>query len=682
MTHRVFIAALMLFIPTGYSLAEVDKSIPASERKQQVELLAPGYGELDYPAPKPGSYRLPAFGDAKDARVLNIHDQYVNYHDLFKGKYTLLSFIYMSCTDVNGCPLSHLVFNRIQSEGAKLPPQIADKLQLINMSFDPERDTPEVLRSLANEDHSAHEGHDHHAGHGDHTGHDHHAGHSMPAKKIPLTYLTADSVKNLMPILDSYNQSIQNQVNDDGTQSENFSHILRVYLIDPNLKIRNIYSVAFLHPDILLNDVQTLMIEDGLLEAEPGVAVVDFEVEDNGVRLGASDSKSGYDSDSYQTNSRAITARKGQQSDLIRVIDTPPLGLPPVPVPANNPVTEQKIALGKKLFFDRRLSLNNTISCAMCHVAEQGYTSNEMEKAVGVEGRTNRRNAPTLYNTAYLTRLFLDGRETALEHQVWEPLVAHDKMGMTSIGHVIEKIQGLPDYQGLFESAFEGKQANLMTIAQAIASYERVLVSANSPFDRWYYGKDKQALSEQAQRGFALFKGKANCIACHTVKEDHALFTDNQLHNTGLGFHMAMGTEPKTKRMLIAPGVYVDIKTEVINEFSKKKGDTGYYEVTQDPNDRWKYRTSSLRNIALTAPYMHNGSLADLAAVIDYYNAGGYPENEAGFPNVTQSPIIKPLGLTPSESEDIIAFLNSLTGDNVEEIISDAFSTPVGDTMH
>lgn len=674
MTYSGLKVSLLLFLASVTSASFAEEEIAAGDREQQVQLLAPGYGELNYEAPKAGSYKLPAFDVAKDARVLNADGEYVSYHDLFKGKYTFLSFIYTRCTDVNGCPLSHLVFNRIQSEGAEIP-EVAANIQLINMSFDPENDTPEVLKKIAGEDHSMHEGHDM-------SGHEGHDMSHMMAPKIPLTYLTADSVESLMPIVDDYNQTIQNQINEDGTQSENFSHILRVYLIDPEFKIRNIYSVAYLHPDIMLNDVQTLMIEDGVMQAEEGVTLVEHSVADTGIRAGASDSKEGYDSEDYQTNSRAIIARKGEKSNLIRVVENPPLGLPKIPVPADNPITEEKIELGKKLFFDRRLSLNDTFSCAMCHIAEQSFTSNELEKAVGIEGRANRRNAPTLYNTAYLERLFLDGRETSLEQQVWGPFVGRNKMGMTSIGQVINKVRSLPDYDGLFESAFDGQNADIMTIAQALASYERVLVSGNSPFDRWYFGKEEDAISDQAKRGFELFSGKANCIACHSVEEETALFTDNKLHNTGLGFIAAMGKSPKTERRLIAPGVYLDVKTSVIKEFSHNIGDVGYYEVTQNPDDRWKYRTSSLRNIALTAPYMHNGSMLDLESVIAYYNKGGYPENESGFPNEAQSPLIKPLGLSEQESEDLIAFLNTLTGDNIEEVISDAFATPVGDTGH
>ena len=677
--------SLLLFVGlfTSYSYAE--EEIAAGDRAVQVEMLAAGYGALNYPAPEPGSYRLPAFGNAKDAKVLNVHGEYVNYHDLFKGKYTFLSFIYTSCTDVNGCPLSNLVFNRIQNEGAKIP-EVLDKLQLINMSFDPKIDTPERLLAISGEAQGMHQMPDGSMMLDSQMDHSAHQGHDMSATKkeeIKLSYLTADSVESLLPIISDYDQTIQNQVNEDGSQSENFSHILRVYLIDPELKIRNIYSVSFLHPDILLNDVMTLMIEDGIMEAKEGVSLVDHSTKDMGIRLGASDSKEGYDTDQYETNSRSITARKGIKSDLIRVVKTPPLGLPKIPVPNDNPITIEKIELGKKLFFDRRLSLNDTFSCAMCHMAEQGYTSNELEKAVGFEGRSNRRNAPTLYNTAYLERLFLDGRETSLENQVWHPLVAENKMAMTSIGQAIEKIRGIPDYKGLFEAAFNGQQAGLMTIGQAIASYERVLVSGNSPFDRWYYAKEDDAISKEAKRGFDLFTGKANCVACHSVGEKTALFTDNKLHNTGLGFIVAMGKDPETERMLIAPGIYVDVKSSLKKTYGKApQGDTGYYEVTQNPDDRWKYRTSSLRNIALTAPYMHDGSMQDLESVISYYNEGGFLDNGSGFPNVTQSPIIKPLGLSEVESSDLLAFLNTLTGDNIEEIISDAFATPVGDTNY
>ena len=403
----------------------------------------------------------------------------------------------------------------------------------------------------------------------------------------------------------------------------------------------------------------------------------------NGVRIGAGDDKTGYETTGYRTNSVAITARQGKKADLMRVVENPPLGLPKIPQPVTNPLTEEKIDLGRKLFFDRRLSLNDTFSCAMCHIPEQGFTSHELEKAVGLEGRSNRRNAPTIYNVAYLDRLFHDGRETTLENQIWGPLLEKNEMAMTSFGHVLQKLSTLKDYEGLFEAAFDGRGADILTLGKAIASYQRVLVSGNSSFDRWYFGNEKNAINDQAIRGFNIFKGKGQCITCHAVGEKTALFTDNMMHNTGLGFKRSMVEEPDKERMLIAPGTYAYVLK------SKKKlvghppmADVGFYEVTQDPDDRWKYRTPSLRNVAITAPYMHDGSIHNLADVIATYNEGGVLKNEKGFPNVTQSPLIQPLGLTEGEIDDLVAFLNTLTGDNIGEVISDAFATPVGDTTN
>jgi cytochrome c peroxidase len=216
-------------------------------------------------------------------------------------------------------------------------------------------------------------------------------------------------------------------------------------------------------------------------------------------------------------------------------IAQPPLGLPPVPLPADNPPSAAKIALGRKLFFDRRLSFNGTMSCAMCHVPEQGFTNNELATPIGVEGRGLRRNAPTVLNVAYQQLLFHDGRETALETQVIGPLLALDEMANPSIGYVIAKIAALSDYAGLFERAF-GAGPAIGRLGQAVASWERSLLAADAPFDRWHYGGEAAALSERQRRGFALFVGKAGCVACHQIGEDAALFMDGAFHNTGLGY--------------------------------------------------------------------------------------------------------------------------------------------------
>lgn len=386
---------------------------------------------------------------------------------------------------------------------------------------------------------------------------------------------------------------------------------------------------------------------------------------------GPGDFREGYESADYQTNSTSLQARRGQEADLLAVLEKPPLGLPVIPVPDDNPVTEDKVQLGRKLFFDRRLSANNTLSCAMCHIAEQGFAQNELKTPVGMQGRSVRRNAPTIYNTAYLNRLFHDGREFSLENQVWAPLLAVNEMGNLSIGTVIERIRSLADYDDLFERAF-GRGPDIQTIGMALASYERTLVSGNSSFDRWYFGKDKTTIGESAQRGFALFRGKARCIACHTVAQKFALFTDDDFHNTGIGYYATMRPASAKLEVLLAPGRPERVETDILRATGTEQfHDLGRYEVTGLPADRWRYRTPTLRNVALTAPYMHDGSLPSLRDVLLFYNRGGVP-------NEVLDPLISPLGLSDAEIDDLLSFLQSLTGSNVDALVSDAFAAPIG----
>ena len=390
---------------------------------------------------------------------------------------------------------------------------------------------------------------------------------------------------------------------------------------------------------------------------------------------GPGDVKEGYESADYRTRSRSLLDRRGLEQDLIRFALDPPLGLPAVPVPADNPLTREKIALGRKLFFDRRLSINDTLSCATCHIPEQGFANNEMRTAVGVEGRSVLRNSPTLYNVAYQEHLFLDGREISLENQVWQPMTAHNEMAAPSIGYVVRKIRRMGDYEGLFEQAFEGRGPDILTIGQALASYQRTLLAADSPFDRWHFGGRDDAVDDFAKRGFALFSGKAQCIVCHQVRNDHALFIDHRFHNTGLGYAASVGgNKPEATRVQLAPGVFATLPRAAIDAVTQQKlpNDLGLYRITENPGDRWKFRTQTLRNVALTAPYMHNGRFDTLREVIDFYDRGG-------IPNELLSPLIRPLGLTEPEKRDLEAFLLSLTGGNVPDIVADAFAAPIGD---
>jgi cytochrome c peroxidase len=246
-------------------------------------------------------------------------------------------------------------------------------------------------------------------------------------------------------------------------------------------------------------------------------------------------------------------------------------------------------------------------------------------------------------------------------------------MANPSIGYVIEKLGRLPDYKGLFEAAFDGRGPGIETVGMAIASYERTIISGNSPFDRWRFGGDEKAIGEAAKRGFRLFTGKANCVVCHTADDRQALLTDDAFHNTGLGWEDSVGGGPAEYPVQLAPGVVVRVPSATVESFGEPPpSDLGRYEVTQNPADRWRYKTPSLRNVALTSPYMHNGVFGSLRDVVEFYNKGG-------IPNPLLDPEIRPLGLTRGEMGDIVSFLESLTGDNIETLVRDAFAAPVGD---
>ena len=331
-----------------------------------------------------------------------------------------------------------------------------------------------------------------------------------------------------------------------------------------------------------------------------------------------------------------------------------PLGLPAVPFPPHNPPTAAKVELGRKLFFDRRLSFNGTMSCAMCHVPEQGFTSNDLRTPVGNEGASLRRNAPGLANVAYHPRLFHDGRDGALETQVWGPLLAPDEMANPSIGHVLDRVHDLPDYAGLFEAAFAGRAASADTVGAALASFQRTLVAGDSPFDRYRYGGEPDALGAEQRLGLAIFTGPGRCAACHLIGEHDALLSDFGYHNTGVGWLRSQ--ERDGIEVELAPGVRANMSAAVVRSIgAAPRSDLGRFEITLDPRERWAYRTPMLRNVAATAPYMHDGSLPTLAAVVEYYDRGG-----AGAPG--QSPLIAPLQLSAAEKAALVAFLKALSG--------------------
>ncbi len=610
----------------------------AKQSESVNQTLAPGYGRLAFAAPEAGSYQLPDLGSAGNGSVVDVDGKNLHLHDLFGDKLVLLSFIYSTCNDASGCPLATAVFYRIKQRLAS-EPALSKQLRLVTLSFNPEHDTPDVMRKY---------------------------GEGLTGE-LDWRFLTTRSEQLLQPILDRYQQTVQKVFDQQGNFTGTFSHILRVYLIDKNKHLRNIYSVSFLHPDTLINDIKTVLQGQGYYQSLSGSALSVAELSSSHLMTNSLNVDS-----TEHLNVDRTELQAPASIDLIQSIKTPPLGLPVVSVPDNNPVTTAKIDLGRKLFFDRRLSLNNTISCAMCHVPQQGFTSSEMKTAVGIEGRTVSRNTPTIYNVAYYTTLFHDGRETTLEQQVWSPLLAHNEMANPSIGFVLQRIQASADYDGLFARAF-GKDAGMETVGMALASYQRTINSANSKFDQWLYAKNNKALNTSEKNGYKIFVGKGGCVSCHVISEDFAVFTDNSFHNTGIGYLEAMQTAPEKHRVQLAPGVFAEVDAEIVDSVSESTAnDLGRYTVTLDPSDRWKYRTPSLRNIALTAPYMHNGVFETLQQVVAFYNKGGVRNPELDS-------VIKPLKLDAAEQADLVAFLRTLTGDNVDEIVADALAEPIGD---
>jgi cytochrome c peroxidase len=328
----------------------------------------------------------------------------------------------------------------------------------------------------------------------------------------------------------------------------------------------------------------------------------------------------------------------------------PPLGLPQVPAAlAGTPAMR---SLGEKLFFDRGLSANGTLSCAMCHIPAQGFASNQSALSIGMEGRSLRRNAPSLYNVAFKNFLFHDGRETDLAAQVWGPLLAPDEMGNGGIGPLVARLRADAGYGPLFDAAFPGEGATMMTLGRAIAAYEASLLRGGGRFDRWLYGGERQALTPHERLGYELFVGKAGCAACHSVGPETTLFTDQSWHNTGVAFR-SQATDGK-RQVQLAPGVFQTVDIAAIG-LAQAMGptDLGRFEITNAPRDRWAYVTPMLRGVAESAPYMHDGSLSTLAEVVEFYDGGGGP-------NPALDPQMRPLGLTAQERAALVAFLEAL----------------------
>ena len=400
-------------------------------------------------------------------------------------------------------------------------------------------------------------------------------------------------------------------------------------------------------------------------------AATETPVTDGVHRVGLADSRVGYETVSYVTDSKVVIKTLGKRQPLYELSVTPPLGLPAV----TSQLDPAEIDLGRQLFFDRRLSKNETLSCAMCHIPEQGFTQNELATPVGHLGKGVRRNVPSLYNVAFAEALFLDGREQSLEAQIWSPLLANNEMANDSREAVLAKLASNAFYRERFAEIFE-EGLTQSTLGRVLAAYQRALLSGDSPFDRWYFGGEELPIKKGsgaesypalAARGFAVFQDKG-CAACHRIDDSSALFTDGQFHNTGTGYLRA-GRALRPLSVQLAPGIFVvptvDAETETFT-------DDGRYEVTGREADKWRYRTPSLRNVALTGPYMHDGSVATLEAVVAFYAEGG-----GGDP--AQDPRTQSVQLTQSDQDALVAFLKTLTSSHVDALVSDARSVTIGE---
>lgn len=287
-----------------------------------------------------------------------------------------------------------------------------------------------------------------------------------------------------------------------------------------------------------------------------------------------------------------------------------------IPFPPENPYTVEKAALGKMLFFDARLSRDNNISCASCHNPSFGWQV-PFAKAIGAGGKPLSRKSPTTINHAWGGRFFWDGRAGSLEAQARGPIEAPVEMDLPLV-KAVERLNSIEGYKQAFSKAFPKEGITEESILKAIATFERTTVSGDTPFDRWVRG-DPKALSPAAVRGFAVFNGKAQCVACHSGWN----FSDDKFHDIGLS-----------------------------------TDDEGRSGVTRKAEDKFGFRTPGLREIAARAPYMHNGSLPTLQVVVAHYMSGGTARP-------TRSRLMTPLSLTPQDMTDLVEFMNALSSPGV-----------------
>jgi len=319
-------------------------------------------------------------------------------------------------------------------------------------------------------------------------------------------------------------------------------------------------------------------------------------------------------------------------------------------VPADNKPTPERIALGRKLYFDKRLSQDGSVSCATCHDVTRGFTD-QRATAEGIGGQIGKRNSPTTLNVALLQTLFWDGRSPTVDHQAKMPILNPIEMGMPDEATALKAIRDDQEYQEAFKKAY-GREMNYEDMGRAMGAFERTLVFLDSPLRRFLAG-DQEAISSQARAGWELFNGKARCVACHPINPSNPLGTDNRFHNVGVAARH-QNFESLAKQAIKA--LAEDASEQKLDELATASdlSELGRFMVTQNRSDIGSFRTPLILNIGITPPYMHDGSLATLWDVMDHYNKGGEanPFLDGG---------IEPLALTEEEIDQVVAFLFTLT---------------------
>jgi cytochrome c peroxidase len=326
-------------------------------------------------------------------------------------------------------------------------------------------------------------------------------------------------------------------------------------------------------------------------------------------------------------------------------------------IPSDNPQTPAKIALGKALFFDDRLSADGKISCDHCHAPAKGFTD-QLPTSMGIRAQFGQRNAPTVLNALFNVTQFWDGRTPTLEAQVQGPVTNPVEMGMKSTAAAASKIKAIPEYQKQFQDVF-GHDVTFADIERAIAAYERTQLAFDSPFDKFIAG-DPSAISDSAKRGWSIFNGKGRCMSCHAWNPTQPLFTDQKFHNIGVSAHNA-NFVPLARKALDTLGKSGAGEQEIDKlAIGTNMSGLGRFLVTKQPHDIGAFRTMSLRNLLVTQPYFHDGSQVTLWDTIDHYNKGGVqnPYLDGG---------IVALGLSEAEEDDLVAFLASLTSPEYEQ---------------